>query len=82
MDLRIFVRYQFGMNGAAGVNAKVNVAAVIDKDSKSFILEVSTCIVPLSCLKRKFVSHHRLDNVIVKSSKTELIQLICGEITQ
>ena len=39
MDLKIFVRYQFGMNGAAGVNAKVNVAAVIGKDSKSFILE-------------------------------------------
>ena len=41
MVLKIFVRCQFGMNGAAGVNAKVNVAAVIGKDSKSFILEGS-----------------------------------------
>jgi len=34
MDLKIFVRYQFGMNGAAGVNAKVNVAVVIDNDNE------------------------------------------------
>ena len=53
MDLRIFVRYQFGMNGAAGVNAKVNVVVDIDNDSKSFILADST----LSFLERNFVTH-------------------------
>ena len=36
MDLRISVRYRFGMNGAAGVNAKVNVVVDIDNDSKFF----------------------------------------------
>ena len=35
MDLKIFVRYQFGMNGAAGVNAKVNVAVDFGNESKS-----------------------------------------------
>ena len=53
MVLKIFVRCQFGMNGAAGVNAKGNVAAVIGKDSKSFILEDST----LSFVERNFVTH-------------------------
>ena len=35
MDLKIFVRYQFGMNGAAGVNAKGNVAVDFGNESKS-----------------------------------------------
>ena len=77
MDLRIFVRYQFGMNGAAGVNAKVNVAGVIDNDSKSFILEYSTS----SSLARNFVAHLHHKNLVVKPFKTELVQLICSEIT-
>ena len=40
MDLKIFVRYQFGTSGTAGANARVIVAMDIDNDSKSDLFKL------------------------------------------
>ena len=40
MDLKIFVRHQFEMNGTAGANARVIVVMGIDNDSKSDLLKL------------------------------------------